>query len=107
MAINIPRGKTDPIIDKVIEALEDYQKDHPQAEIDLYRQNSVSIRIRVIDEELDGLTKPERSQLIWKYLDKLSEDEQGDLSTIILLTPGETQKSLANFEFEDPIPSEL
>lgn len=107
MAINIPRGSTDSVLNQVIEVLQEYQTEHPQAKIDLYRQNSVSIRIRIIDASFAGLTKSERSQHIWKYLDKLSEEAQGDLSTILLLTPGETNKSFANLEFDDPLPSKL
>jgi hypothetical protein len=107
MAINILRGKSDEILDKIIGALRVYESDHPQAQIDLYRQNSVSVRLRVIDPNFAGQGKPQRSQQVWRYLGTLPDEVQGNLSTVLLLTPEETNGSFANFEFEDPIPSKL
>ncbi len=107
MAINVPRGKSDEVIDRIIAALRPYERDRPRAEIDLYRQNSVSVRVRVVDPDFAGQGKPQRSQLAWKYLGELPEDVQGDISTILLLTPDEKKMSFANFEFDDPIPSDL
>ena len=107
MSINIPRGKTDAVIDRIIEALRAYEADHPNARIDLYRQNSVSVRVRIIDPDFAGRSKIDRSKEVWKYLNSLSDEIQSDLSALILLTTEETRKSLANLEFEDPIPSSL
>jgi hypothetical protein len=39
MSIRIPRGKSDEVIDRIVEALRGYEADHPCAQIDLYRQN--------------------------------------------------------------------
>ena len=107
MAINIPRGKPDAVINGIIAILKQYEDDYPKALVDLYRQNSVSVRIRIVDPDFAGLTKPERSRRVWKYLGQLDEDAQGDISTVLLLTPDETKMSFANFEFDDPIPSKL
>jgi len=107
MAINIPRGKSDEVIDKIVEALRAYETDHPRARIDLYRQNNVSVRVRIIDPDFAGQGKPQRSQHAWKYLGKLTDEVQSDISTVLLLTPDETKMSFANFEFDDPIPSKL
>jgi stress-induced morphogen len=107
MAINIPRGKSDEVIEKFIEALGRYEIEHPLAQIDIYRQNSVSVRVRVIDPNFAGKTKVERSKEVWRYLDTLPEDTLSDLSTLILLAPEETKMSFSNFEFNDPIPSTL
>jgi hypothetical protein len=82
-----------------------YQEDHPQAEIVLYRQNSVSIRVRIIDPGFCGTTKHRRHTRAWRYLGKLPEETQSDISLLLLLTPDETTSSFANFEFDDPIPS--
>ena len=38
-------------------------------------------------------------------LEKLPEEVQSDISMVVLLTPAETKRSLANLEFEDPSPS--
>jgi hypothetical protein len=107
MAITVSRGKADKAINQMIEVLKVYQADHPAARIDLYRRNPVSVRIRIIDPSFAGATRSERSRAVWKYLDALSDDAQADISAVILLTPEETEKSLANLEFEDPTPSRL
>jgi stress-induced morphogen len=107
MAIKIVRGKSDKIIEGFIRALQAYEDDHPDAQVDIYRQNSVSVRVRIIDPHFNGTTKVERSKAVWQYLDALPDEVQSDLSTLILLTPEETKMSLANFEFDDPIPSHL
>jgi hypothetical protein len=107
MPINIPRGKPDEVIDKIITVLRPYEADHPRAQIDLYRQNIVSVRLRIVDPDFAGQGKPQRSQQAWKYLEQLPEDVQGDISTVLLLTPDETKMSFANIEFDDPTPSRL
>lgn len=107
MAITVPRGESDPVIQGIIEALRPYAQDHPKARIDLYRQNSVSVRVRIIDPDFAGQGKPERSRLAWQYLDRLAEEPLSDISTVLLLTPDETAQSFANLEFEDPVPSKL
>jgi len=107
MAIHIPRGTSDEIIDKIIAVLGDYEADHPRAQIDLYRQNPVSVRVRIVDPEFAGQGKPQRSRHAWQYLGKLPEDVQSDISTVLLITPEETKTSFANFEFDDPVPSKL
>ena len=88
-------------------ALQAYQYDHPSAEIELYRQNPASVRIRIIDPDFAGINRVERNDRVWKYFDAISDDEQGDISMLVLLTPDETSRSTANLEFEDPVPSWL
>lgn len=107
MAIRIPRGSSDMILACLIDVLRTYEADHPQAQIDLYRQNAVSVRVRIIDPAFAGLSRVERSRKVWRYLDALPDETQADLSTLLLLTPDETKGSFANFEFEDPVPSGL
>jgi len=107
MGIAVTRGTADPIIERIITALRRYLEDHPEAEIGLYRQNSVSVRVRIIDSAFQGITRVGRSDLVWKYFDGLSEDDQSEISSLILLTPGETEQSFANFEFNNPVPSGL
>jgi hypothetical protein len=107
MAITIPRGTSDSVIEKIISVIRSYENDHPHAQIALYRQNPVSVRMRIIDPEFAGLNRPQRSQRAWKYLETLPDDVQSDISTVLLLTPEEMKLSFANFEFEDPIPSAL
>lgn len=106
MAISV-RGTTDEIIDGIVKELERYQEDHPDAEVVIYRQNPVSVRVRIVDPDFVGQSKLERSDTVWEYLDQLDEEVQGDISTLLLLTPEELGKSFANFEFEHPSPSML
>ena len=106
MSINIPRGTSDDVIEQICAGLRAYEADHPQAKIDLYRQNAVSVRVRIIDPDFAGQDKSERIRRAWKYLDPVPEEVVGDISTFILLTPDEVARSFANFEFEDPVPSE-
>jgi stress-induced morphogen len=101
------RGATDANLDAVMKVLAKYQAQHPRAEIEAYRQNTVSIRVRIIDPDFAQVSRADRHDVVWKLLDELPEEIQSDLSTILLLTPDEKQKSLANLEFDDPIPSML
>ncbi len=107
MSINIPRGQSDEIIENIIESLRAYEADHPSAQIDLYRQNKVSVRVRIIDPDLASGNWVERNTYVWKYLDSLDEESLSDITSLILLTPDETKNSLANFELEDPVPSRI
>lgn len=99
------RGKVDEALKLVEKSLLDHVTQHPEGQIVLYRQNSISIRIRVIDPCFANLRKSERHALIWKHLACLPEETQGDISMVVLLTPGEVKESLANLEFEYPSPS--
>jgi stress-induced morphogen len=107
MVINIPRGGSDAVIEQIKSALHAYHKGHPAARIDLYRQNPASVRLRIIDPDFAGLSRVDRHARVWKYLEPLSEDDQADISMLVLLTPDETGRSSANLEFEDPVPSAL
>ena len=107
MDIRVTRGKSDNILERIIAVLCTYRNDHPRAAIDLYRQNSVSVKIRIIDEAFGGMNRPERSDHVWEYLASLSEDDQNEIGSVILLTPDEAERSIANFEFENPVLSKL
>ena len=107
MAINICRGTTDEILEEIRKVLVSFQKDHPSARIDLYRHNSASVRVRVIEPDFSGMSRKDRHNLVWKYLDPISEDAQADISMLVLLAPTEVEKSMGNLEFEDPVPSVL
>ncbi|MBI3464862.1 MAG: hypothetical protein HY000_17675 [Planctomycetes bacterium] len=105
--VKLRTGRPDPVIKKINAALERYQAAHPQAEIEIYRQNSVSVRIRIIDPRFTRLSRTEREQEIWAEFDQLSEDVVAEISLLLLLTPKEAKKSLASSEFDNPIPSRL
>ena len=58
------RGKVDPILSAIADALTAYEKAHPKADIAIYRQNSVSVRVRIVDSELAGISKADRHDLV-------------------------------------------
>ena len=107
MSISIARGTSDETLDKIIVALRTYERDHPLAQIDVYRQSPVSVRLRIIDPDFAKQPKSQRHQRAWHYLDELSDDVQGDISTLVLIAPQEATTSFANMDFEDPVPSEM
>jgi hypothetical protein len=81
-----------------------YGAKHARAKIDVYRYNSCSIRIRVIDPDFNGLDRVERDNLIWEDLENLDEDTRSQVTMIVLLVPGEEKTSLGNLEFSNPSP---
>lgn len=101
------KGTSDPHVEQIRACLSEYGREHPQAQIDVQRQNNVSIRIRIIDPDFRGMDRVDRDTALWKILDHLPEDVISNITLVLLLTPQETAKSLANLEFENPIPSRL
>lgn len=91
----------------VADALGRYSQEHPAARIDVYRQNCVSIRIRIVDESFQGMNKVERHELAWPYLEKLPEEILSEISILLLMTPEELPESFANYDFEHPLPTLL
>lgn len=106
MTIQI-RGQEDPETINISKALRGYAEQHRRAEIELYRQNPVSIRVRVVDPDFKEMTRRERSRAVWEYLHKLPEDTQANISVVITITEEEKPGSLVNLEFDNPIPSRL
>jgi stress-induced morphogen len=100
-------AKGDRQIEQIRQVLSDYARAHAKARIDIQRQNNVSIRIRIIDPDFKGMDRVDRDTLLWKVLDQLPEDVISNITLLLLLTPPEASKSLANLEFEDPIPSRI
>lgn len=107
MAVKLRTKRPDPILRQIVAALEEYAKTHPEAEIEAYRQNDVSIRIRIVSPEFQGKSRADREVEVWAALDKLSADAASEVSLLLLLTPQEGKNSFANAEFDDPIPSKL
>jgi stress-induced morphogen len=96
-----------PDIPEITEALEPYKRLHPKSKIKSYRQNSASIRIRIIDPDFEGMDRVERHDLVWGILEALDEDILSEISVLLLLTPEEVKTSFANMDFDYPIPSGL
>ena len=102
----IHSGQQDKAVRSVKSALDAYEHAHPGADATLYRQNSASIRIRIVDKAFAGLSRGDRHDSVWEFLsEKLDDDTIQEISVLLLLAPGEQQKSFMNFEFEHPVPS--
>lgn len=97
----------DPLVLQVLEGLAAYEKDHTQAEIEVYRRNSASIRVRIVDPDFRGKDDIQREDAVWEILDGLPGEVRSDITMLVLVTPDEAKDSLANLEFQDPTPSRL
>jgi len=104
---NTNNQDVDVQVQRVLDALDHYKGDHPNAWITVRRQNSVSIRIRIVDPDFRGLDRVDREPAVWNLLKTLPEEVFTNITMLLLLAPDETEGSLANQEFEDPIPSRL
>ena len=83
-------------------------------QVDAYRYNSASIRLRVIDPRFEGLSNEKRDAMVEPILDQLPERTQADIMTLFTFAPSELQQTpktlrqfMANTEFDDPSPSIL
>jgi hypothetical protein len=79
--------------------------------VSVYRYNSASLRVRIVDARFRGLTHEQRDDLVEPLLSKLDRNTQADIMNLYLLYPGEADESsrsyLSNFEFEHPSESLL
>lgn len=107
MVIKLRVKRPDSILRQIVNALREYEEAHPQAEIEVYRQNSVSVRIRILNAEFAGKSRSQREEEVWAGLNKLPEETLAEISLLLLLTPDEAKNSFASFDFDDPIPSKL
>ena len=107
MAIKLRTKRPDRVLKRFVEVLKQYDAAHPQAEIEAYRHNSVSVRIRIIDTDFEGKDYVLREDEIWPLLKPLPDETVAELSLLLLFTPEEAKKSFANAEFDDPIPSRI
>jgi hypothetical protein len=100
-------GNWDSNLKEIADALSGYEVANPDAHVSLYRQNSASVRIRVIDPAFAGHGIGERGKMVWPYLRPLSEDARSEITLLLTLTPDEAPSSFANADFDRPIPSAL
>jgi len=105
---SIVRGQQDPAVTKLQQVLQEYESANPGATVTLYRQNSGSIRVRILDERFSGLSKGQRHDQAWKFIaDRIGDEDIQEISVLLLLTPGEQRSSLMNLEFDDPVRSSI
>ncbi|HZL35595.1 MAG TPA: hypothetical protein VFC78_09825 [Tepidisphaeraceae bacterium] len=100
------RGESDTSLDAIKAVLDAYELEHPGAVATLYRQNNVSVRIRVVDQRYKSMSKGERHDDLWSFIAvRLDEDTIQDISVLLPLAPSELKSSFMNAEFEDPMPA--
>ena len=109
MTTTTPRWETRRT--KETRMVEDFLKQHFQ-QVDSYRYNSASIRLRVVDPRFEGLSREERDTLVEPYLDQLPRETQNDIITLLTFAPSDLERTPATFkeftinaEFDDPSPS--
>jgi hypothetical protein len=83
-------------------------------QVDAYRYNSASIRVRVIDPQFEGMKRDRRDALVETELDKLPLETQRDIVTLFTFAPSELTQTpktfrefMQNTEFDDPSPTML
>lgn len=94
-------------VEEIERALSAYQKKHTDAKIDIQRRHEVSIHIRIIDPDFEGVDRGDREPEVWKALKSVPDETFQNISVIHLFAPSELERSFANMEFENPIPSLL
>jgi len=100
-------AKPDMQVQQILDALTEYERHHPQAQIEGRRHNPVSIRLRIIDPDFQVMDRIAREPEIWRLLRKLPEEVFVNITMLLLLTPEEAEHSLASQEFDHPIPSRV
>lgn len=83
-------------------------------QVDAYRYNSASIRVRVVDPRFEGLPPEQRDVMVEPHLEQLPERTQADIVTLFTFAPSDLQQPpksfreyMQNTEFDDPSPSML
>ncbi len=78
--------------------------------VEAYRHNSASIRVRVVDERFRNLSRVARMDMVETILSQLPESVQRDIVFCLPIAEDERHSieySLMNREFESPLPSRL
>lgn len=55
--VKIRDKNIDDCLQAVADALAKYEEQHPNAEIEVYRQNTASIRVQIVDSDFAGVSK--------------------------------------------------
>lgn len=104
----VVRGKTDEYVKKIKAALDAFETSHPGAVAELYRQNSGSIRVRIIDQRFAKMSRPRRHDEVWDFLaDRLDDDTLQEISVLLPIGPAERDSSFMSMEFDHPVKSDF
>jgi len=106
MTIKLPK-QPDSLVRQLAKALKKYNAVHPNAKIEIKRQNPVSVRIRVIDPDFANKSKVDREEEVWAALQDVPDAAVSEITVLLLLTEEEAAESFANYDFDHPIRSRL
>jgi len=102
----ITRGPQDASIKALKKALETYENRFPGASASLYRQNPGAIRVRIVDDRFAGWSRARRHDEVWNYLQEIvGDDVISEVSILLLFPKSELRTSMANMDFERPLPA--
>ena len=83
-------------------------------QVDSYRYNSASIRLRVIDSRFEGMSREKRDAMVEEQIDKLPLETQRDIVSLYVFAPSELTQTpktfrefMLNTEFDNPSPTML
>jgi stress-induced morphogen len=83
-------------------------------QVDAYRYNSASIRVRVIDDRFEGISREKRDAMVEEHIEKLPPETQRDIVSLFAFsrselaqTPKTFREFMQNTEFESPSPTML
>lgn len=100
---SVAKKKQDARTEQIYAALKKSFPDLPPKENTVYAYNSVSIRVRVIDERFEGKETAERERIVKRNLKGVPKDVTEDITLLLMLTPEESETpSLLFRAFDDP-----
>jgi hypothetical protein len=70
-------------------------------QVESFRTNGVSIRLRIVDTRFRKLSWVQREELVRPHLDQLPEGVVNDITVLLMYAPEELGKSDPNVEFEE------
>jgi hypothetical protein len=95
----------DVVVRSIADVLDEHRREHSHARVDIYRYNRVSVRIRIVDPDFEGIDLGDREDQVWTLLEKLPDEVKADITFVLLLTPSELKLSPANVEFNHGLAS--
>jgi hypothetical protein len=108
MSTTRSNGRSDAYCERILRLLRKaYLPDHPHAEFAIFRYNSASVHVRILDPDFAGVDIPEREDMAWKVLDELPDAVVQDISVLLLLPPEERESYSLSTEFDDRSRSRL
>ena len=83
-------------------------------QVDAYRYNYASLRVRIVDKRFEGVDREGRDAMVESFIDSLPSNTQADIVNLVLVTPSELNTRsdtfrgfILNIEFDNPSPSML